>query len=90
MELNYWTEVPRSALIFGLPILIIGLWAARRRKAQKKNERTSEVLRKKRHDVPLDRRYLAETRRPMLSRVNGCLRAEQAFRNLQRNLNRWT
>ena len=46
MELD-WPEVLRSALIYGLPILIIGLWAAHRRKAQKENEKTSEVLRKK-------------------------------------------
>ena len=46
MEL-YWPEFFKSALVYGLPILIIGLWAAHRRKAQKENERTSEVLRKK-------------------------------------------
>lgn len=46
MELN-WPEVLKSALIYGLPILIIGLWAVSRRKAQKENDSTSEALRKK-------------------------------------------
>ncbi len=46
MELD-WPGVLRSALIYGVPTLIIGLWAAHRRKAQKENERTSEVLRRK-------------------------------------------
>jgi hypothetical protein len=46
MEVN-WPEFMRYALVYGGPILIIGLWAVFRRKAQKENERTSEVLRKK-------------------------------------------
>ena len=46
MELD-WPVILRSALAYGVPILIIGLWAAHRRKAQKENERTSEILREK-------------------------------------------
>jgi len=46
MELD-WPVILRSALTFGVPALIIGLWAAHRRKAQKDTERTSEILRKK-------------------------------------------
>ena len=46
MEVD-WPVFVKSALVYGLPILIIGLWAVYRRKAQKENDRTSEVLRKK-------------------------------------------
>ena len=46
MELD-WPEVFKFALIYGVPILIFGLLAVYRRKAQKENEKTSEVLRKK-------------------------------------------
>lgn len=46
MELD-WSEVLKSALIYGLPVLIIGLWATHRRRAQKENERTSGILRRK-------------------------------------------
>ena len=45
MEMD-WPDVLKSALIYGLPVLIIGLWAAHRRKEQKENEKISEVLRK--------------------------------------------
>ena len=46
MELD-WSVVLRYALSYGVPMLIIGLWAAHRRKAQKENEKTSAILRKK-------------------------------------------
>ena len=46
MELD-WPVILRSALVYGVPALIIGLWAANRRKAQKENEKISEILRKK-------------------------------------------
>ncbi len=46
MELD-WPVVLRSALVYGVPALIIGLWAAHRRKAKKENEKTSEILRRK-------------------------------------------
>jgi hypothetical protein len=46
MELN-WPEFLKASLIYGAPVLIIGLWAANRRKARKENDKTSEVLRTK-------------------------------------------
>ena len=46
MELD-WPVFLRSALAYGVPILIIGLWAAHRRKAKKEDERISENLRRK-------------------------------------------
>ena len=46
MELD-WSAVLKSALVYGLPVLIIGLWGVNRRKAQKDNEKTSEILRRK-------------------------------------------
>ncbi|MDJ0758825.1 MAG: hypothetical protein QNJ19_05460 [Woeseiaceae bacterium] len=44
MELD-WLDVLKSALFFGLPILIVGRWVVNRR--QKDNEKTSEILRRK-------------------------------------------
>lgn len=46
MELD-WPGILRFALVYGVPALIIGLLAAHRRKAQKENEKISEILRKK-------------------------------------------
>mgnify|MGYP001027460332 CR=1 FL=1 len=42
-----WPVVLELGLLFGVLILIISLWVVNRRKAQKDNEKTSDILRRK-------------------------------------------
>lgn len=46
MELN-WAEILKAALIFGVPVLVVGLWIRYRLKAREENDATSEALRTK-------------------------------------------